>query len=461
MRTLSGILARIGLGAGVLMAAACSGALSPPAAERIPPPAARAPLERNAVADLERLPQQVRAFAQKSGGDAPLVDAERQAQLARHLRTLHFRPWEMKASGMSRDAFARAMQAYDKMTFYGQNLLPVPDGERRRLTAATRPEAFPSRADHGIVTRETSMRLLPSRKPFYHAPWRPGEGYPFDLLQHGVVRTGTPLFISHASADGTWLFCETAWGSGWLEAEAVGVTGPDLEAAWRAAPAGVIVREGESAWLPQENGAVTVHLGTLVPLDPEGVDVILLPLRDENGRAVAGRARVAAGAAASYPVPFSAERLASLADELVGAPYDWGGAYGDRDCSLLTRELFQAVGCYLPVNSRHQLTRGETHSLAGMSGEEKRAFILEKGVPFRTLVGLPGHVALYVGEWEGEPALLHSLWGLRTREGEEEGRLLVGRVAVTSLNPGLEWPQVRQGETLLSRLSSMTILPGE
>lgn len=457
--TLSGALARIGLGAGLLMAAACSGVHTsgPAAIAPLPPGAGRE--ERGAVADLERLPQQAGVFARKSGGDAPLVDGERQAQLAQHLRTLHFRPWEMKASGMSRDAFARAMRAYDKTVFYGQNLLPIPDAERRSLVEATRPEAFPSRADHGIVTRETSMRLLPSRKPFYHAPWRPGEGYPFDLLQHGVVRTGTPLFISHASADGAWLFCETAWGSGWLEAEAVALTDPGLEDAWRAAPAGVIVRERESAWLPRENGAVIVHLGTLVPLDPEQANAILLPLRDENGRAVAGRARIAPGAAAPYPVPFSAGRLASLADELIGAPYDWGGAYGDRDCSLLTRELFQAVGCYLPVNSRHQLARGETHSLAGMSGEEKKAFILKKGVPFRTLVGLPGHVALYVGEWEGAPALLHSLWGLRTKDGQEEGRLLIGAVAVTSLDPGAEWPQVRQGETLLSRLASMTILP--
>jgi hypothetical protein len=49
-------------------------------------------------------------------------------------------------------------------------------------------------------------------------PDLPGEGYPFDYLQHSSVPLGTPLSISHATRDGTWILVESPFTFGWIPA---------------------------------------------------------------------------------------------------------------------------------------------------------------------------------------------------------------------------------------------------
>ena len=460
----------------VLLLSACSG---------VKPDSTRAPEKfgpgaqsrGRALKDLERFPQQIAAFAIRAGNDAPLISARRQAEEAEQFKNMFFRPWTMKKSGLSAKNFAASATGYEKTVFYGRNLLPIPEAERKSLTARTGTAAFPSLAEHGIVTRETSMRVLPSSTPFYHAPWKAGEGYPFDMLQHGVMRRGTPLFVSHASTDGTWLFCETVWGAGWLPADAVAITDSAFEETWKALPLAVIIKENAPLFatdgIPTAQAdtrgnaplsfrsAANLHVGTLLPYRTRDGNkaALLLPGRDEHGKARITEYVTADGNATPFPLPFTAANMAMLADQLMGAPYEWGGAYGGRDCSLLTRELFQAVGVFLPVNSARQLASGSPHRLDSMDPDEKLRFIRDNAIPFRTLIGFPGHVALYIGEWDNEPAMLHCIWGLRTKEENVNGRLLIGKVVVTSLNPGVEWEDVRAGAPLLPRFKTMTVLP--
>ena len=433
--------------------------------------------QRRELADLARFPQNVAVFAARAGKTAPLISPQKQTEEAKRLESAFFRPWTMEKSGLSPKTFAMAMTGYDQTTFYGRNLLPIPEHERKDLTARTGMTAFPSMAKHGIATRETSMRALPTSTPFYHAPWKAGEGYPFDMLQHGIIRQGMPLFISHTSTDGAWLFCETAWGAGWLPTDAVATTDAAFEEAWKALPLAVITRERAQLFLSEttqapvsdrknapsfSQSAALLHIGTLLPYRPSDSNserVLLLPARDELGNARLMNSVTARENAAPFPLPFTAATLALLADQLMGLPYEWGGAYGGRDCSLLTRELMQSVGIFLPVNSARQLTAGDPRQLDGMTPDAKLDFIKNNAVPFRTLVGFPGHVALYLGEWDNEPAILHCIWGLRTKDGGYEGRLLIGKVAITSLNPGMEWDDVRAGAPLLPRLKTMTLLP--
>lgn len=435
--------------------------------------------EGRLLEDFEHFPQQAVVFADRAGSATPLLSAQQQAEEAERLRQAFYRPWTMKKSGLSPATFAASMTGYAKTIFYGQNLLPIPAMTRKELTTRTGIAGFPSLAEHGIVTRETSMRVLPTLTPFYHAPWKAGEGYPFDMLQHGVLRQGTPLFISHVSTDGTWFFCETAWGAGWLPVDAVAITDSTFEDAWSALPLAVIIRENASLFsteadtVPARNiedrpgnasacqSAVRLHIGTLLPYRActAGQMTILLPARDEHGKALFMNYSATVQVAAPFPWPFTAANMAILVDQLMGAPYEWGGMYGGRDCSLLTRELFQTVGIFLPTNSARQLASGTPQQLDSMTPDEKVRFIKNNAIPFRTLVGFPGHVALYLGEWDNEPAIVHCIWGLRTKREGREGRLLIGKVAITSLNPGMEWADVRAGAPLLNRLKVMSVLP--
>jgi hypothetical protein len=56
--------------------------------------------------------------------------------------------------------------------------------------------------------------------------------------------------------------------------------------------------------------------------------------------------------------------------------------------------------------------------------------------------------------------VLHNLWGLRTRDWwEREGRLVIGRTVITTLQPGLELRDLDPGRgDLRTRIEGMTLL---
>ncbi|MFN2356057.1 MAG: hydrolase, partial [Desulfopila sp.] len=56
--------------------------------------------------------------------------------------------------------------------------------------------------------------------------------------------------------------------------------------------------------------------------------------------------------------------------------------------------------------------------------------------PFVTLIHFPGHIGLYLGELDGEPVILHSIWGHRTQKSGQEGRHIIGQTVITTLKAG-------------------------
>jgi hypothetical protein len=125
--------------------------------------------------------------------------------------------------------------------------------------------------------------------------------------------------------------------------------------------------------------------------------------------------------------------------------------------------LFTPFGIWLPRNSADQAKNGGAfHDLSGLTEGEKRDRLQRQGVPFYTMVWLKGHIGLYLGTdpTNGEPLLLHNMWGVRTTDSHgREGRALVGRLAITSLHPGEERPDVEAGR-FFQRILGMTVLPG-
>lgn len=162
----------------------------------------------------------------------------------------------------------------------------------------------------------------------------------------------------------------------------------------------------------------------------------------------------------TFPLLLSPANLAGLAGRMMGQLYGWGGGFGGRDCSALMRDLFTPFGLWLPRNSSRQAQVGEVIQLAELTPRNRERWILEQGVPWLTLVRLPGHIMLYLGEYRQRAVLLHSLWGVRTKDfWGDEGRWIVGRTVITTLEPGLE----RTGMTfevgrLLASVDSMNIL---
>jgi cell wall-associated NlpC family hydrolase len=417
------------------------------------------------IADPDRFQQDAAAYLPIGTAEERLLSAAAQARLDADFNARFFAPWRQQRASLPAAVAFRGVASFGDRQGYAENLLPLGRERWQQLVAALQQESYPSLARPAITVRNTACRLFPTARPFFLDPRQAGEGYPFDYFQESALWAGTPLLVTHVSADGAWYFAETDFVAGWLPALDVAWAQPVFRADYQRGRYAALLRDGVS--LHDEAGGflTQTHLGAIFPVvDETGAGLqLLVPVRDADGVALARKARTAPELAAVKPLPLQPDRVAELANRLLGQSYGWGGLYENRDCSATLRDLFIPFGLWLPRNSADQAKSGGTfHDLAGLGRAEKRDRLLQQGVPFCTLVWLKGHIGLYLGAdpASGEPLLLHNLWGVRTNSWlGREGRALVGRLAITSLHPGEERPDVENGR-FYDRILGMTVLPG-
>ena len=308
--------------------------------------------------------------------------------------------------------------------------------------------------------RPTVLREAPTHKPRFGNPAEAGEGYPFDMFMYSTLPVGMPLLVVHTSADGAWVFVETGLVSFWFRTVYTAVMDSRFRSRyvnWRYAVFGRYVVK-----FVFELGryVTTGSLGTMLPLSGGwGSSLrLLVPVRDPQGRAVAVPVRVSPSDVVRKPIPLTARAAAEIGNRMMGQPYGWGGYLFNRDCSLAMRDLFVPFGVWLPRNSSAQAKAWQFISFVKASPSCKESIIKDEGVPFATLLWLRGHITLYIGEYKGEPVMFHNVWGVRTDDGNGEGRHIIGRAVVTSLQPGAELPNVRRENLILSRLKGMSVL---
>ncbi|MEG2005723.1 MAG: NlpC/P60 family protein, partial [Bilophila sp.] len=173
------------------------------------------------------------------------------------------------------------------------------------------------------------------------------------------------------------------------------------------------------------------NLGVLLPVEEASAATldVLVPVRDVNGRAQTVSVRVSTADAALRPLPLTSAAVARLGNGMMGQLYGWGGGFGDRDCSLMLRDLFIPFGLWLPRNSASQAKAWDFVDFRQQDLAEKEKSILREGVPFATLLWLRGHITLYLGEYQGRAVMFHDMWGIRTQHRGEDGRYIIGRAA--------------------------------
>lgn len=148
----------------------------------------------------------------------------------------------------------------------------------------------------------------------------------------------------------------------------------------------------------------------------------------------------------------------------MGEKYGWGGMFGNRDCSMFLHDILGNFGFYLPRNSQAQMNSENNKNqdsalyfdLSQFNSEQKKHQLVKNAIPFGTLLGMRGHIMLYLGEIEGQIYVLHDIWGLRTLQNEtQEGRKIIGKLAVTSLEIGKNIQGINQDKLLIQRVYGM------
>jgi len=432
-----------------------------------------------------------------SGPDALLRShADARADM-REFRRHFFGPWALDAAD---PAFVRSavkeLGREPEQRGFAENLHPWSEEAWQRMRDNADVPGLEAgrfgRPRAAITVRSTDLRAAPTMKPRFSQVQGAGRGWPFDLFQQSALPVGLPLAVVHQSRDGAWLFVESSVSWGWVRAEDVAFAGAAFQKVWTRERLAAFVREGvglcfRSLGLPGTTKGTPLirpgaylaegNIGTVLPSARSGE--VLLPLRGLDGEAYVVTAsyaeygaRPAAGAdfdadplqrpAVIMPQSLTARAVALIGDRMMGQTYGWGGLYGGRDCSAMMRDLFAAFGLWLPRNSSAQSEEGMRFDFVPLSSEGREKALLRQGRPFLTLVHFPGHIALYVGEWEGRPVIFHNMWGIRhTLDDGREGRLVLGRALISTLRPGQERGDVEEGSLLLRRMDTISIISGE
>ena len=389
------------------------------------------------IRDLRELPQDPLAYVAAGDLDRPLIDAATQQHLYQQFRQQWLAAWDPNAARPSPESVQKHFLDYAAKPGYGENLLPHSPDFARKLASLARIDNCDQPA---ITVVNTSLRQMPTQRPRFDEVGKPGEGFPFDSLQESSLCAGTPVRLWLVSSDRQWGLVSSPCGQGWVLLRDVAAVDAATIELYRTAPLVCLMRDGMVVGLPPWGQvAIQTHIGAVFPLkniDKYGLHV-LVPVY-QSARCTMVTATVGPEDAAVMPLPATPRTVATLAGQMIGQPYGWGGMFDSRDCSSTTRDLMIPLGVPLPRNSSDQARAYAAIDLKDLPPQQREQVLLDKGVPFATLVRFPGHIALYVGQRGGRALILHNTWGVKTRRGGVEGRKLIGRCVVTTLQPGEE-----------------------
>lgn len=302
----------------------------------------------------------------------------------------------------------------------------------------------------GIAVRETLVRLLPTDDPAYDDPRQAGQGYPFDNLQMSSVRTGTPVYVLTASRDKRWKYVLSPTITGWVHSEDIAQADQPFVTEWLTLAGnnlGAFIKEPVSV---HDGGQYyfTARPGTLLPFrnSRPGFFDVIVPVRKSNGRAQIRPVSVKEDEFAAMPRKMTPGNMAMLMASMSGRPYGWGNYNFYNDCSAEIRSLMMPFGIFLPRNSAAQIQSATR--IVDLSRENtgtRIRYLAEHGKPFTTLVYIPGHIMLYIGntviDGQTVPMTYQNIWGLRPAHSDSRsiigGAVFLPLLATYPEKPGL------------------------
>ncbi len=440
------------------------------------------------AADLETFPQDLTVYAGRAGKDTALMAPERQGGEDTRFDENFFAAWDRTVLHLPRDDVFEAVRKMSPARGFAENLRPWGKERWQEVVANCFMEGYGGISVRPAITVGTAnLRRMPTDAPYFLNPGKAGEGFPFDYLQNSVLWVGTPVAVIHISRDRMWAYVQTRLISGWTRVANLAVVDKDFIDTWRSRPLAVLIQDNVALIVTdQKTDAVTGgepaalgYVGTVLPLapiknrrEPKSPHVFVhVPLRSSDGRAIVATALAPMSATRKKPMYLTPLNVALVGNAMMGQPYGWSGFFGQRDCSATMHDLFVPFGVWLPRNSRLQGELGTHLDLGGLTPDQKEEKIIREGIPFFSLVSMPGHVGLYLGTYpkpEGRetrdvPVMFHNIWGLRvvggSGENKREGRAIIGKAVVTSLRPGVEHEGLSSPAGILDRISGLAVLP--
>ena len=380
---------------------------------------------------LKTTPQDATTYLQPITADKAFFTNQEQTTLKQQYLCHYFSPWTGKCLLMDNaNIKSQEIENINKFTTqpgWAANMHPHNREWINTVVDNMEISTFPNSHIKAITIRNSNLRELPSNEPSFKTQQDDSsDGYPFDLLQASYLPANTPVLLLQTSKDKVWDLVLTPNAVGWLPHEDINYVTNDFIQRWHT--------ENYVAALKDNTIA---RLGVIYPLISTANDhyKILVTQASADHIAVIQTENLSKKYVAPLPVLATPKNIAIIANSLLGKPYGWGGMYGYRDCSATMMDLFAPFAIWLPRNSKQQLQTGKFISLANKSNEEKRLLIRKFGVPSLSLIGLKGHIVLYLGDKNDQLYVYQTMWGSHNMFGWRKS--VVGRTVITPFVGGL------------------------
>lgn len=290
---------------------------------------------------------------------------------------------------------------------------------------------------YAITTQNASIRAFPTDIFLTNTVGK------YDYMQETGVNYYEPLIVLWDSKDGEWSFVQTYDYNGWMRKDSFGLCSKEIFDSLvndiKNGDYQVFNKTGkffldvnttgtmfalEEYVEPEdanadniadiENLLVTFRMGTQIPYKDGKFTWVF---RNKKGEAeFMSLERIYSGMVndsfiADYILPvqkFTTNNLLYRANEALGTPYSWGDSdENGMDCSSTLQGLFKCFGIIIPRNSSQQIKlSANIVNLSEMSLTGKLDTITD--LPMGSILYMPGHVMMYLGEYNGIPYIIHN-----------------------------------------------------
>ena len=379
------------------------------------------------INDITTIPQNANALTSKFSNKA--------IKFFDKYYSIYFKPWNERINFESED-LQKLLAKRPKI--FAENYQLVSDIFFVEIEQNANIEEISSLNQRAIMINNSNLRVLPTNSYLFADP---REGYPFDYAQDDYLSIGEPLLISHYTKDGKFAYIRTASGAnGFVLSQDIVEVDSNFVNDYQK---NLVMLIKDTLGCPKvennKQSSIQLYISSILPLKQDGV--LLIPVRNASGRVDLQGIHVNSKNYIFNPLSFSKNNVTKVVSQLIDKPYGWGGDpyLFHMDCARLVRNYLALFGIHMPLLSRDQSKQGDAIDLSSMSSLQKKNTIKTKAIPYQSIVYLPGHIGIYMGEYKGDPILLHACWGLKIFDDSNvEYRYVIGKSIVSTLTPGKE-----------------------
>ena len=327
------------------------------------------------------------------------------------------------------------------------------------------PASQPTR--YGLIVQRAAFRAFPTDLRVFSSKGDTD----IDRFQETAEFPGVPVVITHASADGQWLFVLSPRYAAWTRKENV-AEGSAAQVFGYAdkVPYRVITGASERTVFTRERPEVSqlqLDMSTRVPLAsglaPDqpvngqtayAAYTLELPWRDATGKLQFSPALLQKNTdTASDYLPLTPANIIRQSFKFLGERYGWGHSYDGRDCSGFVSDVYRSMGVQMPRDtSKQSISPALEHRLFTDKDSREARIKAAHALQVGDLVYIPGHVMMVIGQLHGQPYVIHDVGGMSYRKADgSKAHVKLNAVSVTPLLPML----FNDKQTFVDRMTSI------